>query len=235
MNVDTILADLALLASERMKKYYLAQGVREPAYGAPTGAMKPIARPLKGNQAIAEALYATGVFDAMYLAGMICDVDAMTPADFRRWMDQAYCAFIAESVVAVSLAETPFAQVLAAEFISSPVEAHAAGGWSCYEWLLGSRKDAEFDITHITNLLDRAVVTIPKAPPRVQYTMIRFVVAVGVSYKPAHEAALATAIRINAIMNPTNDPKSPYANPYDAIMLQVGKGRLGFKRRHVRC
>jgi hypothetical protein len=235
MNVDTILADLALLASERMKKYYLAQGVREPAYGAPTGAMKPIARPLKGNQAIAEALYATGVFDAMYLAGMICDVDAMTPADFRRWMDQAYCAFIAESVVAVSLAETPFAQVLAAEFISSPVEAHAAGGWSCYEWLLGSRKDAEFDITHITNLLDGAVATIATAPPRVQYTMIRFVVAVGVSYKPAHEAALATAIRINAIMNPTNDPKSPYANPYDAIMLQVGKGRLGFKRRHVRC
>lgn len=235
MTVEPILAELALLASERMKKYYLAQGVREPVYGAPTGAMKPIARPLKGNQAIAEALYATGVFDAMYLAGMICDVDTMTPADFRRWMDQAYCAFIAESVVAVSLAETSFAQALAAEFISSPVEAHAAGGWSCYEWLLGSRKDHEFDVAHITTLLDRAVATIVTAPPRVQYTMIRFVVAVGVSYQPAHEAALATASRINAIVNPTNDPKSPYANPYDAIMREVDKGRLGFKRRHVRC
>lgn len=235
MTVEPILADLELLASERMKKYYLAQGVRKPVYGAPTGAMKPIARPLKGNQAIAEALYATGVFDAMYLAGMICDVDTMTPADFRRWMDQAYCAFIAESVVAVSLAETPFAQALAAEFISSPVEAHAAGGWSCYEWLLGSRKDHEFDVAHITTLLDRAVATIVTAPPRVQYTMIRFVVAVGVSYKPAHEAALAAASRINVIVNPTNNPKSPYANPYDAIVREVDKGRLGFKRRHVRC
>ena len=235
MNVETILAELSQLATERMKKYYLAQGVREPVYGAPTGAMKPIARPLKGNQAIAEALYVTGVFDAMYLAGMICDVEAMTPADFRRWMEQAYCALIAESVVAVSLAETSFAQELAAEFISSPVEVHVAGGWSCYEWLLGSRKDHEFDVAHITNLLDRASATIATAPPRVQYTMIRFVVAVGVSYIPAHEAALATASRINTTLNPTNDPKSPYVNPHAAIMREVDKGRIGFKRRHVRC
>jgi hypothetical protein len=235
MNVDAILAELSQLATERMKKYYLAQGVREPVYGAPTGAMKPIARPLNGNQAIAEALYATGVFDAMYLAGMICDVDAMKPADFRRWMDQAYCTFIAESVVAVSLAETSFAQELAVEFITSSIEAHAAGGWSCYEWLLGSRKDHEFDAVHITNLLDQAATTIATAPPRVQSTMIRFVVAVGVSYIPAHAAALATASRINATLNPTNDPKSPYADPYAAIVREVDKGRIGFKRRHVRC
>ena len=121
MNVDAILAALSQLATERMKKYYLAQGVREPVYGAPTGAMKPIARPLNGNQAIAEALYATGVFDAMYLAGMICDVDTMTSADFRRWMDQAYCAFIAESVVAVSLAETSFAQELAVKLLAEDI------------------------------------------------------------------------------------------------------------------
>lgn len=235
MNVDAILAELSQLATERMKKYYLAQGVREPVYGTPTGVMKPIARPLKGNQAIAEALYATGVFDAMYLAGMICDVDTMTPADFRRWMDQAYCAFIAESVVAVSLAETSFAQELAVEFIASTIESHAAGGWSCYEWLLGSRKDHEFDVAHITTLLDLVATTIATAPPRVQYTMIRFVVAVGVSYKPAHESALATASLINAMLNPTNDPKSPFANPHAAIVREVDKGRIGFKRRHVRC
>jgi len=235
MNVDAILAELSQLATERMKKYYLAQGVREPVFGAPTGAMKPIARPLNGNQAIAEALYATGVFDAMYLAGMICDVDAMKPADFRRWMDQAYCTFIAESVVAVSLAETSFAQELAVEFIASPTEAHAAGGWSCYEWLLGSRKDHEFDVAHITTLLDRAAATIATAPPRVQSTMIRFVIAVGVSYIPAHAAALVTSSRINATLNPTNDPKSPYANPHAAIVREVDKGRIGFKRRHVRC
>jgi hypothetical protein len=235
MNVDTILADLAPLATDRMRTYYRSQGVQEPFFGVPTGALKPIAKRLKGNQAVAEALYATGNYDAMYLAGMVADVDAMQPADFLRWVRQANCYMLSDFVVSVTLAETDFAQSVADTFIDDDGEFVQSAGWSCYEWLLGSRKDHEFDVAHITNLLDRVVATIATAPLRAQHAMIRFVVAVGVSYKPAHEAALATAIRINAIMNPTNDPKSPYANPYDAIMLQVGKGRLGFKRRHVRC
>jgi len=235
MQVEEVMHELATLATPRMKKYYQSQGVREPLFGAPTGAMKPLARRIKGDQAIAEALYATGVFDAMYLAGMMCDVAAMTPADFRRWMDDAYCAFIAESVVAVSLAETAFAQELAVEFMASPVAAHTAGGWSCYEWLLGSRKDHEFDVAHITALLDRVEAKIATAPLPVQYTMIRFVIAVGVSYIPAHEAARETAHRVNTILNPSNSSTSPYADPYAAIVREVDKGRIGFKRRHVRC
>jgi hypothetical protein len=230
MNVDTIVAELAVLATPRMKKYYLAQGVREPVYGAPTGAMKPVARPLKGNQAIAEALYATGVFDAMYLAGMICDVDTMTSADFRRWMDHAYCAFIAEAVVAVSLAETTFAQPLAHEFMASPNEATVAGGWSCYEWLLGSRPDHEFAPATIQQLLDEVPGTITQQPRAVQSAMQRVVVAVGVSYRPLHEAALHTATQLQALL-----PAAVNQAPATAIERARAAGRIGFKRRHVRC
>jgi len=229
-SVDHILVALAALATPRMKKYYLAQGVHEPVYGAPTGAMKPIARPINGNQPIAEALYATGVFDAMYLAGMICDVESMTPADFRRWMDQAYCAFIAEAVVAVSLAETAFAQPLAAEFMASPTEAIAAGGWSCYEWLLGARPDHEFIPATIQALLDVVPGIIASQPRAVQSAMQRVVVAVGVSYRPLHEAALHTATQLQAIL-----PKPVNQSPATAIERAVVAGRIGFKRRHVRC
>ena len=230
VGIDPILAALAALATPRMKKYYLAQGVHEPVYGAPTGAMKPIARPIKGNQPIAEALYATGVFDAMYLAGMICDVDTMTPADFRRWMDQAYCAFIAEAVVAVSLAETPFAQALATEFMASPSEATAAGGWSCYEWLLGSRPDHEFVPATIQALLDDVLRSITSQPRAVQSAMQRVVVAVGVSYRPLHAEALHTATQIQALL-----PAAVNQSPATAIERALAAGRIGFKRRHVRC
>lgn len=229
-SVDHILAALAALATPRMKKYYLAQGVREPVYGAPTGAMKPIARPINGNQPIAETLYATGIFDAMYLAGMICAVETMTPADFRRWMDQAYCAFIAEAVVAVSLAETAFAQPLAAEFMASPSEAIAAGGWSCYEWLLGARPDHEFTPATIQALLDAVPVTIASQPRAVQSAMQRVVVAVGVSYRPLHAEALHTATQLQTTL-----PTPVNQTPATAIERAVAAGRVGFKRRHVRC
>ena len=228
--IDDILTALAALATPRMKKYYMAQGVREPVYGAPTGAMKPIARPINGQQAIAEALYATGIFDAMYLAGMICDVTMMTPADFRRWMDQAYCAFIAEAVVAVSLAETPFAQPVAHEFMASPVEAIAAGGWSCYEWLLGSRPDHEFTSATIQQLLDAVSGTITQQPRAVQSAMQRVVVAVGVSYRPLHDNALHTARHLQATL-----PAAVNQSAATAIERALAAGRIGFKRRHVRC
>ena len=229
-SIAPILEALAALATPRMKKYYMAQGVHEPVYGTPTGAMKPIARPINGNQPIAEALYATGVFDAMYLAGMICDVTTMTPADFRRWMDQAYCAFIAEAVVAVSLAETPFAQSLAHEFMASPTEAIAAGGWSCYEWLLGSRPDHEFTPATIQQLLDEVLRTIASQPRAVQSAMQRVVVAVGVSYRPLHEVAYHTATRLQTTL-----PAPVNQSAATAIERAVVAGRIGFKRRHVRC
>lgn len=71
MDIRTILQELELLGTERTKKTYIRNGAHEPLFGVATGAMKPLAKKLKKNQDIAEELYATGNYDAMYLAGMI--------------------------------------------------------------------------------------------------------------------------------------------------------------------
>lgn len=220
--IAEIQAELATLATPRMKKYYLSLGVHEPVYGAPTGAMKPLARRIKGNQALAEALYASGNFDSMYLAGMIADVPSMTQADFRRWMAAAYCPTIADFIVSVSLAEADFAQELAIEFINSGDETTSAGGWNCYEWLLGSRPDHEFAVETVQVLLERVQTTYDQQSSVVQLAMQRVVVAIAVSYRPLHGEALALARRM-----------MPQAVPQ--IEQAVAKGRIGFKRRHVRC
>lgn len=120
--ISEILATLASLSSARIKKHYVSQGVREPMFGVPVGVLKPIAKPLIGNQALAEGLYASGNYDAMYLAGMIANTQTMTPDDFRRWIGRADCYMLSEFVVAVTLAETDFAQPLADEFINDPGE-----------------------------------------------------------------------------------------------------------------
>lgn len=230
-----ILATLATLTSARTKKHYLSQGVREPMFGVPVGVLKPIAKPLIGNQALAEGLYATGNYDAMYLAGMIANTQTMTPDDFRRWMQRADCYMLSEFVVAVTLSETDFAQTVADEFINDPGEFAQSGGWSCYEWLLGSRKDHEFDPVHIQQLLDRVEVTIAHKPLFTQHAMIRFVTAVGVSYRPLHMQAVHTAAIVNLLLAPTPTKKPIYADPLANITQAINKNRIGFKRRHVRC
>ncbi|NCC77580.1 MAG: DNA alkylation repair protein, partial [Clostridia bacterium] len=113
MDVQIILAELEALASERLKKNYIGQGAHEPLFGVAIGSMKPLLKKIGLNQPLAEALYATGNYDAMYLAGMIAEPRIMTEADFDRWMETAYFHMISDYIVAVTLAETDIAQTVA--------------------------------------------------------------------------------------------------------------------------
>lgn len=65
--------------------------------------------------------------------------------------------------------------------------------------------------------------------------MIRFVVAVGVSYLPLHAQAMHTAAIVNHLLAPTPTKKPLYADPLANITQAINKNRIGFKRRHVRC
>ena len=97
--------ELEALGKERMKKMYMNNGAHEPLFGVATGAMKPMSRKIKINQALAEELYATENYDAMYFAGVIAVPKSMTEADFNRWIDSAYFYMLSDYVVAVTLSE----------------------------------------------------------------------------------------------------------------------------------
>ena len=108
MNLEMVMQELEALGKERTKKIYISNGAKEPLFGVATGAMKPIAKKIKINQTLAEELYATGNYDAMYFAGIIADPKAMTESDFDRWMDSAYFYMLSDYVVAVTLAEVRY-------------------------------------------------------------------------------------------------------------------------------
>ena len=139
MNLEMVMQELEALGKERMKKIYISNGAHEPLFGVATGEMKPISKKIKINQPLAEQLYATGNYDAMYFAGIIADPKAMTEADFDRWMDGAYFYMLSDYVVAVTLSEADIAQEVADKWIASGEELRMSAGWSCYCWLLGNR------------------------------------------------------------------------------------------------
>jgi 3-methyladenine DNA glycosylase AlkD len=234
MTLNEVLEELETLATPRMKKQYLSQGAKEPLFGVTSGALKPLGKKLKNNQEMAELLYQTGNYDAMYLAGMIADVNKMTKADFHRWIESAYFYMISDFIVAVTLSETDFAQEVADEFIASNDDLVMSAGWSTYEWLLGSRKDHEFEPGKIQGMLKKIETDIEEVPVNTRNAMRRFVIAVGVSFIPCHQEALDTANRIYPYLK-TFDNKRAGSDPVIAILKEVDKGRIGFKRRYVRC
>ncbi|MCR8849257.1 DNA alkylation repair protein [Rossellomorea sp. SC111] len=235
MNLETVMQELEGLGKERTKKMYVSNGAREPVFGVATGAMKPMAKEIKKDQALAEELYATGNYDAMYFAGVIADPKAMTEADFDRWIEGAYFYMLSDNVVSVTLAEADIAQAVADKWIESGEELKMSAGWSCYCWLLGNRKDEEFSETKLAGMLQKVKETIHEAPERTKSAMSNFVTTVGVSYVPLHEAALETAKEIGPVEMVREGKKNSVLKSADDILKQVEKGRIGFKRKYVRC
>ncbi|MBU8731149.1 MULTISPECIES: DNA alkylation repair protein [Cytobacillus] len=235
MDLQTVMQELEALSKERTKKMYISNGAREPLFGVATGAMKPIAKKIKRNQPLAEELYATGNYDAMYFAGIIADPEAMTEADFDRWMDDAYFYMLSDYVVAVTLAEADIAQAVADKWIESGEELRMSGGWSCYCWLLGNRPDAEFSEEKLAKMLDKVKDTIHDSPERTKSAMNNFVYTVGVSYLPLHEKAVETAKAIGPVEMKRDKKKSSFLHASENIQKEVDRGKLGFKRKYVRC
>lgn len=235
MDLESVMRELESLGTAHTKKSYLSRGVREPVFGVATGAMKPLKKRIGVDQPLAEQLWATDNFDAMYLAGMVADVGAMSPADFDRWIADAYCALLADGVVAVTLAESDVAQDVAAGWIRGGDADAAAAGWACHEWLVGWRPDDFFDPEAIRALLRLAADTIHTAPARVQRAMNNTIVAIGVSYLPLHEEALAIADAIGPVQVVDGDTTKTLKSAAEQIRAAAEKGRLGFKRRAVRC
>lgn len=235
MDVNSVMQELEALGKERMKKLYLSNGAHEPLFGVATGEMKPLFRKIRLNQALAEQLYETGNYDAMYFAGIIAEPNAMTEADYERWMDKAYFYMLSDYVVAVTLAEADIAQRVADRWIASGEELRMSAGWSCYCWLLGSRPDSEFSASKLAALLDQAEQTIHLAPERARYAMNNFIYTVGVSYIALHEQAVETAKRVGLVEVSDGKGKTKSISAAAPIQKAVDKSRIGFKRKHVRC
>lgn len=235
MDLETVSHELETLSKERLKKMYIGNGAQEPVFGCATGAMKPLSKQIKKNQPLAEELYATGNYDLMYFAGVIADAEAMTEADFERWMDQAYFYMLSDFVVAVSLSESPIAQSVADKWIASGEELRVSAGYSCYCWLLGRLKDDQFDTEKLSLMLDRVAKGIHEAPERAKASMNNFVYTIGLSYKPLHNKALKVANEIGKVTVLRANKKPQILDAYASIQKEVERGRVGFKRRYVRC
>lgn len=235
MDFETVMQELEALGKERLKKQYMSNGAHEPLFGVATGAMKPIARKIKINQPLAEQLYATGNYDAMYFAGIIADPKAMTEPDFERWMDGAYFYMLSDYVVAVTLAETGIAQEVADKWIGCGEELRMSAGWSCYCWLLGSRPDAEFDKDKVASMLERVKQTIHQSPERTKASMNNFLYTAAVSFLPLHDMAVETAKAVGPVEMKRDNKKSSVLQASENIQKAVEKQQLGFKRNYVRC
>jgi 3-methyladenine DNA glycosylase AlkD len=235
--VTSVMAELKKRGTEKTRKIYARHGMAtDNMFGVSIADLKVIAKTIKGQQALACALYETGNMDAMYLAGMVADGSQMTPKQLNEWVEgAANLQMIAEYTVPWVTVENPHARDLALQWIKLKKEHVASSGWSTYSGLVATKPDEALDLREIESLLGAVVKGIKSAKNRVRYTMNGFVIAVGSYVKPLATEAKATARQIGVVSVDVGDTACnvPLATAY--IEKIEAAGRVGQKRKTIRC
>src|SRR5437879_679972 len=122
MTANEIVEQLKLLGLDSYKRVLLNHGVKEPVYGVKIEEMKKIQKRVKKDYRLALDLYDTGIYDAMYLAGLIADDLKMTKKDLQRWVEKATCDALCSYTVSWVTAESQHGWELAREWIASSKE-----------------------------------------------------------------------------------------------------------------
>ncbi len=173
MSAAAVLQELEEAGTARQRSAYQKLGVTGPLYGAKGAVHRAIARRIKRDQALAEALWASGNFDARMVAALIASGAEMPGRALSEWIEAVSCSLLAGAVAAVA-AEHPGARPLAAGWRASGAPWAAVVGWMVLTRLVPRTDPGDLDPA-LAELERRA----PEADRVVRQAMTGALVAIG--------------------------------------------------------
>ncbi len=234
MTARQIIEQLRPVGKESYKRVMMRHGVREPFFGVAIGEMKPIQKQIKKDYQLALDLYDTGIYDAMYLAGLIADDARMTPDDLQKWLDQANCSALSNVTVAWVAAESPHGWEMAMKWLAAGDEKSVCTGWSTLSGWVALRPDSELNIPKLKELLHQVETTLHDQPNDTKYQMNGFVIAVGSYVAELTDEAMRVGHAIGKIdIKLVGDCKLPFIPEY--IQKVADRGKIGKKRKTIKC
>ena len=235
MTTEQIMKELEKKGSESIRKIFLNHGAKEPMFGVKVGDLKVIQKKVKKDHQLAMELFGTGIYDAMYLAGLIADESKMSKKDIQQWAEKSPSHGISEYTVAWVAAESDYGWELGMKWIDSPKETIASSGWNTLSGVIAMKPDNELDIALIKKLLQRIVKEIHSAPNRVRYTMNGFVIGVGGYIKELTKEAIEVSKKIGDVYVDMGGTACKVPSAPDYIKKMEARGSIGKKKKTVKC
>ncbi len=234
MTSSEILTALKKLGNESTARVLRNHGAHDPCLGVKIGDMKPLQKQLKKNYALSLELYDSGVYDAMYLAGLIADPERMTKKDLTRWVKTASKP-IASYVVGPIAAASPVGWDFALVWIKSKKEIECIAGWATLSALASIRPDSELDLDEYQRLLHVVERTIHSANDSARYQMNSFVISVGSYISSLTDSATDIGRRIGVLQVDMGNTACDVPFSPDYIQKVKERGRIGKKRTAAMC
>ena len=235
MTTEEVLSELALFGDEKTKNTYMKLGAKEPLFGVKVQDLKKILKKTKKDHELSLELYATGNYDAMYLAGLMADEQHITKEQLDLWVSQAYFSYLSEYTVPWVAAETEYGFGLGMEWILSNKETIASAGWATLAYYAALHDDKKLDIKTYIELLGKVEKEIHGAQNRVRYAMNGFVISIGSYVKELTEKSQDVAKKIGKVTVDVGGTACKVPLAIDYIDKVISKGRIGVKRKTARC
>ena len=235
MTLDQTMSELAAKGSASVKRIFARHGAKEPFFGVKVADLKVIQKKIKGDQALALQLYATGNSDAQYLAGLVADGRKMTSAQIRSWAGGASWSMVSGTIVPWVASEHPEAFALALRWIESPREGLVISGWHTLGALAALRPDSELELKRFAALLDRVAKTLPAAPDDVRYAMNSFVIMCGTYVLALGDKAIATARKLGKVEVDMGETSCRVPDAESYIIKSRRGAPVAPKRKTMRC
>lgn len=235
MTTEQVMKELEKKGSEQIKKILLNHGIKEPLFGVKISDLKVIQKKVKIDHELALSLYETGIYDAMYLAGLIVDDSKMSKKDLQQWAEKAPSSGISEYTVAWVAAESDHGWELGMKWIDSSKEKIATSGWNTLSGVIAMKPDNELDIATIKKLLQRIAKEIHSAPNRVRYAMNNFIITVGGYTKELTKEAIEIAKKVGDVYVDLSGTACKVPGAVDYIKKMEAKGVIGKKKKTVKC
>ena len=204
-------------------------------FGVKVQDLKKILKKTKKNHKLSLDLYATGNYDAMYLAGLMADEKQISKEQLELWVSQAYFSYLSEYTVPWVAAETDHGFELGLKWIQSDVETIASAGWGTLAYYAAVHDDEMLDIKTYIKLLDTVEKEIHEAKNRVRYAMNGFVISIGSYIETLTKKSKEVAKKIGKVKVDVGGTacKVPLADEY--IDKVIARGKIGVKRKTARC
>jgi len=230
MTKTEVMKELRANGSAQTRKIARRHGVKGDMFGVSYALLGKMKRKIKTDQRLAEQLWATGNYDARYLATTIAEASGMTAATLESWARDLEDRHLAAALSNVA-AEAPSARKLMEKWTSAKNEMRACAGWHTLASL--ARQDHDLDDAYFEEHLEKIETRIHGSENWVKYAMNNALINIGVRNPKLEKLATAAAVRIGAVEvdHGQTGCKTPEAASYIKKTVAHNKKKAAKKRR----
>jgi 3-methyladenine DNA glycosylase AlkD len=212
-SVASVLRELKSLGTAQNRKVYGRHGVSGPMFGVSYANLAKLERRLRGEHALALALWESGIHDARVLATKIADADALTVGQLNAWLKAADNHVLSDAVAEIT-SRSKLAKGRADVWRKAKREWPSATGWNLFGRLVDV--DGALSAAELGAALKTITASIHQVPNRTRHAMNMALICIGARDATWEKKAIAAAKRIGTVEvdHGQTGCKTPEAIPY---------------------